>query len=104
MSQDSISPASLQAEPWLSTKALSVYNVLRALKRGIVPMGDAVSYLREWFDPRYPELWVTQGAEYLFEHGFASISCGTVIATRTDGAGVPVLVVRCNNDADLRFA
>lgn len=104
MSQDSISPVSPSREPWPSTKALSVYNVLRLNKRALMLLADVHDYLRSEWDPKYPQSWTLQGAEWLAEKGFVALDAsGVIAATNVANDGTPRRLVRHNDDSDLRF-
>lgn len=90
-------------EPWPSTKALSVYNVLRFRETQSLSLPEVLAYLREHWDPDYPEAWVRDGAEWLQSRGFASLTNDSVTAVLLAGSNRPARLVRADNDASLRL-
>lgn len=91
-------------EPWPATKALSVYNVLRMNRRAEMPLSEVLDYLREWFDPRYPEAWVGHGVQQLVAWGFVNMrQPNRIRAASLDGNGQPLRLKRHAEDSELRF-
>lgn len=92
-------------EPWPASKALTVYNVLRLREVVAMPIRDITPYLREHFDPKYPQEWVMQGIEWLVEKKLVSSNGIFISATNLTPQGKPAKVVRSKNtDADLSMS
>ena len=90
---------------WPSTRALSVYNVLRLKKETpFVTLDDVLVCLRDFFDPGYREDWVIEGAAWLQKRGFIASTGGQICASHRDRSGVPIKLVRTEGDAELALA
>lgn len=89
-------------EPWPSTKALSVYNVLRLRESTVVLIRDILPYLREHFDASYPQAWVDDGVQWLIEKGFVTSNGVFLSAKYMNQRGIPARLVRASGDAELR--
>jgi hypothetical protein len=87
--------------PWPSTKALSLYNVLVFKEVTSIALPDALQYLRDKWDPDYPESWVIEGASWLAERGFVELSNGTM-TTRFVNGSRPRRVKRAQSDRELQ--
>lgn len=92
-----------QPEPWPSTKAFTVYNVLRLRGTKTMAIPHVTEYLREVWDPAYPSDWVSEGATWLIERGFMRWEGELLAVNVFDANGKIAKLARANGDADLRI-
>jgi len=92
----------MTAEAWPSTKGLSVYN---ALSHGLRDMTDEeiLSYLRTAWDPQLERAYVHDGIAFLVQREFVRVDGPTVRLKERGPNGKGKMVVRANEDTDLRM-
>ncbi len=86
---------------WPSTKALSVYNALRANKTNSLPSTAILAFLQANHLPVYDANDVLEGIEFLQAKGFARLADDTLRATHCAGPGSPIPLKRSADDSDL---
>jgi hypothetical protein len=84
------------AEHWPSTKALSVFNVLRITRRGMTPAELVGNLQRAMGDPDVNEEYVVTGIGFLVARGYAEMVGPVVVANALIGE-----LVRTDEDREL---